>query len=215
MVAKTGVKSAPRVRDAEATQRDILAVSVEEFADKGLSGARIDEIVARTNTSKRMIYYYFGSKEGLYIAVLEHIYATQRSLEKNNDYARLEPDSAMERLIGASFDHHVGRPNFISIVMDENLHHGRHVKRSENIKRANESVIEIIREILDRGVSKRVFRSGVDPVDLHLTISALSFHFVANRHTFASIFDVDMTSPQAVARRRRVVIDLVMASIRA
>ena len=207
--------SVARVRDAEATRRDILAVSVEEFAAKGLSGARIDEIAARTNTSKRMIYYYFGSKEGLYIAVLEHIYETQRSLEKNNDYDSLDPVAAMEQLIGSSFDHHVGRPNFINIVMDENLHQARHLRQSQKIPVANISVIAILRGILARGCQAGVFKPGIDPVDLHLTISALSFHFVANRHTFGSIFNVDMVSSQAVARRRKVVVDLVLASIRA
>jgi AcrR family transcriptional regulator len=223
-VGKAGAKKATeplrqkppvRTRDAEATRRDILAVSVEEFAAKGLSGARIDEIAARTNTSKRMIYYYFESKEGLYIAVLEHIYATQRSLEMNNDYDRLEPVEAMKQLIGSSFDHHVGRPNFINIVMDENLHQARHLKQSRKIRIANVSVIEILRGILARGASLGVFKAGIDPVELHLTISALSFHFVANRHTFGAIFEVDMVSPKAVARRRQVVVDLVLASIRA
>ena len=162
--------SVARVRDAEATRRDILAVSVEEFAAKGLSGARIDEIAARTNTSKRMIYYYFGSKEGLYIAVLEHIYETQRSLEKNNDYDSLDPVAAMEQLIGSSFDHHVGRPNFINIVMDENLHQARHLRQSQKIPVANISVIAILRGILARGCQAGVFKPGIDPVDLHLSL---------------------------------------------
>ncbi len=204
---------APRQRDAEATRRDIISNSIEEFAAKGFSGARIDEIAERIHTSKRMIYYYFGSKEGLYIAVLEHIYETQRALEQNDDYDHLDPVAAMETLIGAAFDHHVERPQFIRIVMDENLHHARHVKQSRKIRAANASVIEIIQKLLDRGGQAGVFKRGLDPVDLHLTISALSFHFVANRYTFGSIFDVDMVTPKAVARRRVVVVNLIMASI--
>ncbi len=203
----------PRTRDAQATRRDILNVSVEEFAEKGLSGARIDEIAARTNTSKRMIYYYFGNKEGLYIAVLELVYEIQRGLESNFDYSQLPPEAAMRKLVGHSFDHHLNSPNFIRIVMDENLHRARHVKQSRKIRALNVSIIDMLREIVARGAREGVFRSDIDIVDLHLTISALCFHYIGNRHTFSSIFPIDMTAPAAIARRREIIIQAVVDSL--
>lgn len=204
-----------RARDANSTRRDILAIAAEEFANKGLAGARIDEIAARTRTSKRMIYYYFGSKEGLYVAVLEQVYAEQRGLEADLHLSHLAPEAAMRRLVGASFDNHVANPTFIRIVMNENLHHGAFIAQSRRIQALNVAVIDTMREILARGTKARVFRKGVDPIGLHMTVSALCFHYVANRHTFGGIFKTDMTSPAAHARRRRAIVDTVTSSIKA
>lgn len=205
--------AAVRSRDPETTRRDILLVAVEEFAAKGLAGARIDEIAARTRTSKRMIYYYFGSKDGLYIAVLEHVYETQRRYEARFDYGRLTPEAAMRRFVGFSFDHHVMNPNFIRIVMNENLLRGKYVASSEKIATLNVSAISTIKDILTRGVKAGVFRKGIAAVDLHMTISALCFHYVANRYTFSTIFLIDMEGEEAKARRRKQVVDTVIAAI--
>jgi len=205
---------APRVNDSEQTKRDIIAVATEEFASKGLAGARIDEIAARTRTSKRMIYYYFGGKEGLYVAVLEQAYRDIRHIEHDLDVDHLPPEQALAELTRFSFDRHADNPSFVRLVCNENLHHGRFVAQSAQIQALNVPAIETIRRIVERGKRERVFRGDVDTVDLHMTISALCFYNVSNRYTFATIFKVDMTSPSALAARRESVVATVLASVR-
>ena len=164
-----------RVNDPEQTRRDIIAVATEEFADKGLSGARIDEIAARTRTSKRMIYYYFGSKEGLYVAVLEEAYRNIRNIE-------------LRELVSFTFDRHQQNPAFVRIVMNENLHSGKYIAQSAHIPKLNVPAIDTIRRIVERGKKTGAFRADIDPVDLHMSISALCFYSVTTRHTFSTIF---------------------------
>jgi AcrR family transcriptional regulator len=199
-----------RTNDPEGTRRDIIAVATAEFADKGFSGARVDEIAARTSTSKRMIYYYFGDKEGLFVAVLEEAYRRIRAIEAGLDLNHLDPESALRALVGFTFDYQNANEDFIRLVMVENIHGGAHLARSRVIQELNVSVIDAIRDIYRRGVGAGLFREGVDEIDLHMTISALCFFNVANRATFSRIFKRDMSTPQALAKRREIVIDTVV-----
>jgi AcrR family transcriptional regulator len=208
----TGARSA-RVNDPEQTRRDIIAVATEEFANKGLSGARIDEIAARTRTSKRMIYYYFGSKEGLYVSVLEEAYRSIRNIERDLDVDHLTPEAALRELVRFTFDRHQENPGFVRLVCNENLHYGKFVLQSEKIPTLNVPAIDTIRRIVERGKSEGVFRADVDPVDLHMSISALCFYNVSNRYTFATIFKADMSSADALARRKQSIVDMVLASV--
>jgi AcrR family transcriptional regulator len=204
-------RSSPgRGHDPETTRRDILAVATSEFADKGFAGARVDEIAARTNTSKRMIYYYFEDKEGLFVAVLEEAYRQIRKIESTLDLAHLDPQSAIRALVGFTFDYQNANEDFIRLVMVENIHRGVHLARSRAIQDLNVSVINTLRDIYDRGRREGVFRDGIDEIDLHMTISALCFFNVANRSTFSQIFKRDMESPEALARRRGIVIDTIV-----
>lgn len=203
-----------RTRDPERTRADILAIAVEEFAAKGLSGARIDEIAARTRTSKLMIYYYFGGKEELYLSALEEVYRRFRNIETGIDLDHLSPESALRSLVGFTFDHHHAHPDYIRLIMNENLHNGVYLRRSAIIQELNVPAIDAIRRILDRGVGEGLFRPGIDPVDLHMTISALCFFNVSNRHTFGTIFKKDMASPRALAERRASISDIILASVR-
>jgi len=218
LVAATRTKDAParvsRVNDPEQTRRDIVAIATEEFAEKGLSGARIDEIAARTRTSKRMIYYYFGSKEGLYIAALEQAYRNIRNIEHDVDVDHLPPVEALGELVRFSFDRHQQNPNFVRIVMNENLHQGRYLAQSQEIAKLNVPAIDTIRRIVERGKAAGVFRKDVDPTDLHLSISALCFYSVSNRYSFSTIFKIDMTSPQALAARRESIVATILASVK-
>jgi len=209
----TGAKT-PRSNDPEQTRRDILTVATQEFADKGLSGARIDEIAARTRTSKRMIYYYFGSKEGLYISVLEEAYRTIRNIERDVNVDHLSPEQALRELVGFTFDRHQQNPDFVRLVMNENLHSGKYIAQSANIPTLNVPAIDTVRRIVEHGKKSRAFRQDVDPTDLHMTISALCFYSVSNRHTFSTILKVDMTSAKALAARKRSVIATVLAAVR-
>jgi AcrR family transcriptional regulator len=202
--------AAPRTPDAESTRRNILEVATAEFAAKGYSGARIDEIAARTNTSKRMIYYYFADKEGLYVAVLEEAYRRIRSIENTLDLEHLEPHEGLARLAGFTFDYQNRNQDFIRLVMVENIHNGAHLKKSRAIHDVNVTVIDKIRWLYERGVDAGRFRRGLDPVDIHMTISALCFFNVSNRATFSLIFERDMESPEALAKRRAIVVETIL-----
>jgi AcrR family transcriptional regulator len=196
---------------AERTMADIMEVATEAFAREGLSGARIDEIAARTRTSKRMIYYHFGSKEALYLAVLEAAYRTLRSVELALDLEATRPDQALRQLVRSTFDHHHAHPDTVRIIMNENLHSGAYIKKSSVIQKLNVPAIDATKRILERGEKDGLFRRGIDPIELHMTISALSFHHVANRYSFSSVFNIDMTSKAAIQRRGEVVADLILA----
>ena len=200
--------------DPELTRRNILAVATREFAEKGYSGARVDEIAAQTNTSKRMIYYYFEDKEGLFVAVLEDAYRRIRQIEATLDLVDLEPEAAIRALVGFTFDYQNSNEDFIRLVMVENIHQGIHLARSRAIQDLNVSVINTLREIYERGVFNDVFREGIDEIDLHMTISALCFFNVSNRATFSQIFKKDMTSQEMLAKRRETVIDTVIRYLR-
>lgn len=205
---------AKRTNDPEGNRRNILEVATEEFAEKAFSGARVDEIAARTKTSKRMIYYYFGGKEGLYIAVLEEAYRKIRSIEGTLDLASQPPEQALRMLVGFTFDYQNAHPEFIRLVMNENILHGAYVARSKEIRRLNRTVIDAVGELLARGQRERLFRRHLDAIDLHMSISALCFFNVANRATFSTIFGHAMSSRQALAARRAQVIDLILRYVR-
>lgn len=203
-----------RTNDPEGNRRDIVEVATQEFAEKGFSGARVDEIAARTRTSKRMLYYYFGGKEGLYIAVLEEAYRKIRSIEATLDLAHQAPEEALRTLVGFTFDYQNAHPEFIRLVINENILHGAYVARSKDIQRLNSAVINAVDELLARGQREGTFRPDLDPVDLHMSISALCFFNVANRATFSTIFKRDMSSRNALARRRSQVVDLILRYVR-
>ena len=202
-------------RDPEATRANILEIATEEFAEKGFSGARVDDIAARTDTSKRMIYYYFGDKEGLFVAVIEQAYGRIRQIEANLKLDHLGPEQALRTLVGFTFDYQNANEGFIRLVMVENIHKGVHLARSSNLAELNFPAIATLRDIYRRGRAAGVFRDGIDEIDLHMSISALCFFNVANRATFSRIFKRDMASPQALARRREIVIDTILRYVKA
>jgi AcrR family transcriptional regulator len=200
-------------QDPEKVRRDILAIAREEFVDKGLSGARVDEIAARTSTSKRMIYYYFGSKEELYQAVLEEAYGRIRGFEKSLDLATRPPVEAMAALTRFSFDYHAENPDFVRLVMIENIHYARHLKASAKIGAINHPAIEIVSDIYRRGLAEGTFRSGITPLDIHLTITAMSFHNVSNKETVAQVLAHDMSRPDIHRKRCISVVETVLRMV--
>ena len=205
---------ASRTNDPERTMLDILEVATREFAAKGLSGARIDEIAALTRTSKRMIYYYFGSKEGLYIAVLEEAYRRIRSIENELHLEDLEPEEALRKLVAFTYDYQLQNPDFIRLVMTENIHQGEFLAQSKAIQELNVPAINAVRAVYERGRNAGVFRDGIDPVDLHMSISALCFFNVSNRHTFSLIFKRDLTTPEAIDTRRSNIVEMIARYVR-
>lgn len=202
-----------RLRSPEATKQDIIEVATREFARNGLSGARVDEIAEKTGSSKRMIYYYFGDKEGLYLAVLEDAYRRVRATEAGLDLEHLPPVEALRKLVEFTFDHHHSHEAFIRLVMIENIHHGDYLARSRTIQDLNVSAIGELERIYQRGLQDGVFRKGLTAIELHWQISALCFFNVSNRATFSRIFRVDLTSRKAVARLRAQVVEMILRNV--
>lgn len=189
-----------RKRDASATRAELIAVATEEFAEKGLAGARVEEIASRTATSKHMIYYHFGSKDGLYRAVLEQAYAEFRIAEGAIDYADLPALDALAALVSATFDVHAQRPQIVRIIMGENINRGAQIRSIDSFLQ-REVALDTMRQILDRGVEEGTMRKGLDPLQVHLTASALCFHYIANVHTFGHVFEFDAHSPDQMSAR--------------
>ena len=210
-VSKTRSRPAPtRAQDPEGTKQNIIEVAAQEFALNGLSGARIDEIAAKTRSSKRMIYYYFGSKEGLYVSALENAYRQVREGEAKLDIAGLTPLDALQRLVEFTFDHHHQHEEFIRMVMIENIHHGEFLERSGVIRDLNVTAIGNIETIYAKGLDEGQFRPNLDPLEIHWQISALCFFNVANRATFSKIFGKDVGSVEHQQSLRRQTVDMVL-----
>jgi AcrR family transcriptional regulator len=200
-----------RQRDKERTRQEILDVAISEFARNGYSGARVDEIAARTRTTKRMIYYYFGGKEQLYIAALEQAYSTARDAERQLDVEHLDPVSAIRRLAELTFDHHESHPDFISLVATENIHRAEFIAKSKTLSELNTPAVSVIARILDDGRCSGVFLRDVDAIDVHMLISAYCFFRMSNRHTFGAIFGLDMLDPARRDRYRELIGDLIVS----
>jgi AcrR family transcriptional regulator len=200
-----------RMRDAERTRAEILDVATSEFAEHGYSGARVDEIADRMRTTKRMIYYYFGGKQQLYIAVLERAYAQLRDAEQTLDVDHLDPLSAVRELAELTFDHHERHPEFLRLVAIENIHRAEHMARSDVLTSMNTRAVELIARILRRGREQGVFLREVDPLDLHMLISAFCVFRVANKHTFKAIFGRDLSERSRRPHYRKMLGDVVIA----
>jgi AcrR family transcriptional regulator len=216
VVAKSKPKQKPkrgaraRKYDPDETKRDILSVATAEFARHGYNGARIDAIAARTSTTKRMIYYYFGGKERLYITVLEQEYAKIRTYEEGLGLESLEPEQAIRRLTEFTFDYDHAHPDFVRLVAIENIHHARHLAKSTAIRSVNATIIGTIDAILQRGRLKGDFKASVRAVDVHMLMSALCFFHVSNLHTFGAIFRRDFLSPSVRKTHKKMVADFVV-----
>ncbi|MFK3979046.1 TetR/AcrR family transcriptional regulator [Micromonospora sp. NPDC050397] len=199
-----------RRRDAERTRADILDVATEEFANRGYGGARVDEIAARTRTTKRMIYYYFGGKEQLYLAVLERAYAEIRAAERGVEVDQLDPVAAIRRIADVTFDHHEAHPAFIKLVGVENAQQAAHMTHVARLVDLNSSAVDVLRGVLARGRREGTFRDDVDALDIHMMISAFCFFRVANRHTFNALFDRDLLDPGSRAHYRTMLAEMVV-----
>lgn len=175
-------------RNAEKTRANILSVARDEFVERGFSGARVDDIAARTRTSKRMIYYYFTNKDGLYREVLRAAYASVREVEQQAVLSGLTPSEALRRLVRAIMRHHLENPQYVRLIMIENIHHGRFVRQLDQISSSAASAVDLLGAIYAEGCATGAFRPGLQPLDLHWLISALAFFSVSNRATFGFLF---------------------------
>lgn len=200
-------------KDPAAVKENILTVATQEFAAHGLSGANINEIAEKTSTSKRMIYYYFGDKEGLYCQVLEGVYASLRRSEDMLDVGGLDPISALRRLVEATFDAHVNSPQFIRLVMIENIHNADYLRKSAIVPKLNRSIIEKLEDVCRRGKADGVFRDGVDALQLHWLTSSFSFYNISNRATFSASFGTALYSEDAQALLKARAADMILAAV--
>ncbi|WP_433427998.1 TetR family transcriptional regulator [Nonomuraea sp. CA-141351] len=203
-----------RQRDADRTKAEILKVAQQEFARHGYAGARVDEIAEQMRTTKRMIYYYFGSKERLYIAVLEKAYTEVRAMERTIDVEHLAPVEAIRTLAELTFDHHDAHRDFIKLVAIENVHQAEHIRKSDVLANLGTPVLDVISRILDAGQASGEFVTDADAIDVHMMISSFCFFRVANQHTFGALFGRDMTAPEHRARLRRMVGEMIVAYLR-
>lgn len=212
--SRRGPAGVPRRSDGARSREEILAVATEEFAERGLSGARVDAIAERTRTSKRMIYYHFDSKEGLYEAVLECAYSKIRSVENQLDLDALAPVQALQRIVELTFDYDESHPQFISLVNVENVNRGRVVARLASIRKRYSNVLQLMQTVLDRGVASGDFRADVTAIDVRLVVGALCFFRVSNRYTFGALFDCDLAAPATRLRHRQMIVDAVLRFLR-
>ncbi len=204
-------KREKRRRNSDLTRVNIIAVATEEFADKGFAGARVDEIATKTHTTKRMIYYYFTDKEGLYKSVLEHAYSVIRAQERELDLKGLNPTAAVRALAELTFDHHEQHPNFIRLVANENMLRGEHIEKSELLSGLGAPAADLVSQILHDGQQSGAFRSDVDALDIHMLISSYCVFRIANRYTFKALFDRDLTDSTHREHLRTMLGDMVVA----
>ncbi len=200
----------PRSRDARVTKNLILASAKSEFARLGLGGARVDMIADKACVNKRMIYHYFGSKEKLFQTVLEEAYLDIRNAEQDLALDHLPPREALETLVRFTWDYYLENPEFIRLVNSENLHRARHLQQSDRIRAASRRFVEMVRNLLDRGVADGVFREGIDPVQLNITIAAIGYYYLTNRYTGAILFERDFMNTVALDQRLRFNIDTIL-----
>jgi AcrR family transcriptional regulator len=202
------------VRDSDRTQAAILAAATHEFARFGLGGARVDRIAARARTNKRMLYYYFGSKDGLFLAVLEAAYARIRSAEQTLSLLDVPPGEGVRRLVRFTWQYYIDNPEFLTLLNSENLHRAQHLRRSREVRAMNSPLIETLREVLRRGRRSGAFRGGVDALQLYISIAALSYFYLGNNHTLSAVFGRDLATPPAREERLAHMVEVVLGYLR-
>jgi AcrR family transcriptional regulator len=201
-------------RDPERTRRRILDAATAEFARYGLGGARIDRIARRAGANKRMLYYYFGDKDGLFLASLEARYAHIREAERALQLEHLAPPAALERLVRFTWTYCLEHPEFITLENSETLHQGRHLRHSKRVQAMHSPLVGMLRTVLRRGVQAGLFRRGIDPVQLYISIAGEGYFYLSNRYTLSRIFGRDLMSPRALAARARHISRFVLNAVR-
>jgi len=203
----------PRSRDADRSQQTILLAARDEFAEHGLGGARVDRIAERAGVNKRLVYYYFGSKHALFLAVLENSYASIRQAEQQLHLTDLNPVESIRRLVEFTWAYYIDHPEFITLLNSANLHQARHLSKSERVLEMNSPLIQTLREILERGRAEGLFRGGVDPIQLYISIAGLAYFYLSNNHTLSAIFGRDLMSPKARNERLSHMTDVILGYV--
>jgi AcrR family transcriptional regulator len=200
-------------RDPERTRQKILDAATEEFARYGLGGARVDRIAVRAGANKRMLYYYFRDKDNLFLAALEGRYAHIRAAERGLDLEHLAPRLALRRLVEFTWRYFLEHPEFLTLLNSENLHKGRHVQRSRSVPEMHTPLVETLRGVLRRGERAGVFRRGIDPVQLYISIAGEGYFYLSNRYTLSQIFGRDLMAKKALAARARHNAEMILNAV--
>jgi AcrR family transcriptional regulator len=198
-------------RDPEHSRARILAAARTEFAQHGFDGARVDRIAALAGLNKRMLYHYFGNKDDLFCAVLEVNYAHKRDSEKALHLEQESPHEAIRKLVTLTWNYYLDNPAFLSLLNSANLHQARHLRHSAQVRQMRSPFITLIGSILDKGVREGMFRAGVDPAQLYITIASLSYFYLSNQHTLSAIFGRSLMNARARRERLEHMIDVVLS----
>jgi AcrR family transcriptional regulator len=201
---------APQKRNADATREKILQAALSEFGERGLPGVSTDDIAERCGVNKRMIYYYFGSKEGLYLAALESVFENLVAREREINIEHLEPPAAIEAIINLKIDYYRENPRFISFLSMENFYKACHLRKSSKLGMFKTPLTDVVARILKRGQGSGQFRQDVEPVDFYVSLCALCIMYFSNQHTLGVIFGRELMTRASIERRRRTVIDFVL-----
>ena len=210
MKARKKNAKTPQKRDSDATRAKILQAALAEFSEKGLPAASTDDIAARCKVNKRMIYYYFGSKEGLYLAALESVFENLVALEKTIEVEHLDPPKAIAAMINLKIDYYLDNPYFVSFLSMENFYKARYLRTSKKLDLFKTPLTDVIARILKRGERTGQFRQNIESVDFYVSLSALCIMHFSNQHTLGAIFGRDMMTPQLIELRRQTVVDFVL-----
>jgi len=204
----------PLRRDPAKNQERILNAATAEFARFGLGGARVDRIAERAGANKRMLYYYYGNKEALFLAVMEASYERIRTAERSLKLGETDPEEGIRRLVEFTWTYYLKNPEFLTLLNSENLHKARHIRRSKNIPAMHSPFVATIEDLLRRGARAGQFRRGVDAVQLYISIASLSYFYQSNRHTLSTVFARDLFSPRNRAERLKHMVELVLGYLR-
>jgi AcrR family transcriptional regulator len=210
-----GAPVAPHEKAPERRRKELIVAARTEFAEHGFAGARVQRIADRTNSNKALLYGYFGSKQGLYLAVLEGLYEEIRSREAALNLHELAPCEALEKLVAFTFRYYVDNPDFVAILSNENLLGARSLRQSNRIRAMNVPIVEALTDIIRRGQKAGLFRLNIDVIDLYISVSALGFMYIANRRTLCIVFGRDLMAPLNLRRRLVSVTQMVMRSVEA
>jgi len=203
----------PRQRDADRSRLTLLAAARDEFAEHGLGGARVDRIAERAGLDKRLIYHYFESKDSLFLAVLEDTYRNIRLAEQRLHLVDLPPAEAVRRLTEFTWNYYLEHPEFLTLLNSENLHRGRHLEQSKRARELNSPLIQTLADILERGRAEGIFRGGIDPLQLYISIAGLSYFYLSNNHTLSAIFGRNLLSPKARSERLSHMCDVILGYV--
>lgn len=204
-----------RKRNAERTRAELLDIATEEFSEKGFAGARVDEIVRRAGVTKNVLYHYFEGKEKLFVEVMELAYARMRGRQNEWSFVDLEPEEAIAKLTKYTFEHFRDEPQIIRLLNSENLYKAKHIATSEKIPNLYNPLIAAIQTVLDKGVATGRFREDVDPVDLYITVSGVSYFYLSNQYTLSYVLGQDLMDPKRLKQRERHMVDVILGYLRA
>ena len=203
-----------RPRDADRTREEILRAAMAEFADHGFGGARMEAIAERGKVDKKLIYYYYAGKDELFLAVLEQSYADIRDAEHALHLEASDPLHAIETLVAFTWNHYLRHPEFLALLNSENLHRAGHLKRSRRIRQLNSPLIDVLAGVLARGEAEGTLRSGIDPMQLYISIAGLAYFYLSNKHTLGAVFGRDLMAPGALAERLGHMTEVVLGYVR-